>query len=67
MEGIGGGDDKGSGRGAGIGVPGGSAEKVGDRGDDDPVPGTVEAKGDSEGVASSGVSGKSRLWISAVA
>lgn len=67
MERIGGGDEEGSGRGAGIGCPGGSAEKAGDGGNDDSVTEAVEAKGDTEGVASSRASWNSRLLISAVA
>lgn len=59
--------EEGSVRGTGIGSPGRSAEKVGDRGNDDSVTESVEAKGDTEGVASSKDSGYSRLFISAVA
>lgn len=57
---------KGSGRRAGIGSPGGTAEKVGDRGNDDSVPGAVEAKGHTGRVASSRASGNSRQLTSVV-
>lgn len=67
MERIGGDGEEGSVGGAGIGSPGRSAEKAEDRGNDDSVTESVEAKGDSEGVASSKDSGYSRLLISAVA
>lgn len=59
MERIGGGSGKGSGRRAGIGSFGGTAEKAGDREYDDSVTGTMEAEGDTEGVASSRISGNS--------
>lgn len=57
---------KGSGRGAGIGAPGSTAEKSGDNGNSDSVPGAVEIKGHTEGIASPRASGNSRQLTSAV-
>lgn len=61
------GSEDGSGREAGGRFPGGTAEKAGDRVNDDSVTGAVEAKGDTEEVASSRASRKSSRLTSAVA
>ena len=61
------GSEGGSGREAGGRFPGGTAEKAWDRVNDDSVTGAVEAKGDTEEVASSRASGNSSRLTSAVA
>lgn len=61
------GSEEGSGREAGGRFPGGTAEKAGDRVNDDSVTGAVEAKGGTEQVASSRASGNSSRLTSAVA
>ena len=58
---------KGSGRGSGIRLPGGTAEKVGDSVNNGLVTGVAEGRGDPEGVESSRSNENSSRSISAVA
>jgi len=62
-----GGNGEGSGREAGSRSPGETAEKAGDRVNDESATGAVEAKGDIEEAESSRVSGNSNQLTSAVA